>query len=534
MNGADVLVASLAREGVEIIFGLPGAQVMEVMDAIYRQKGMRWVSVRHEQAAAYMAYGYAHTRGKVGVAVVVPGPGALNTTAAIGTAYATSAPVLLISGQVESYNLGQKRGALHEVSEQADVFRPLTKWCHCVLKVGEIPGAVQKAMYYLRTGRPRPVELEVPLDIMQASDRVDTLEPEPVSLTEPEPDLVRAAANLLAGASRPVIWAGGGVITADASKELTLIAERLNAPIITTSEGKGAIPGKHPLSLGVLYHGRGPARVTFPQADVILAVGSRLFYPSSAPCPLREDQKLIQIDVDAEEVGRNHRVELGIVSDARVALNAILDMLPDINKSSWQPGELAEIKQAAAAELEEIAPLQRSLIRTIRNELREDAILVPGVTNVAYWSHLTYEVAQPRTYFAPSYFATLGYAFPTALGAKIGNPEKQVVALSGDGGFMFALSELATAVQERLNVVTLLFVDEAFGASLRDQQRRFDGRITGTRFQNPDFVRLAEAFGARGIRLTKPEELGDGLREALNEERPTVVEVPVPTMTTPF
>ena len=534
MSGGEALVSSLAREGVEIIFGLPGVQIMEALDALYRQHQVRWVSVRHEQTAAYMAYGYARTTGKVGVALVVPGPGALNTTAAIGTAYATSTPVLLVSGQIESYNLGQRRGALHEVVDQLGMFQTITKSCHRALSVEEIPEAVHQAMHHLKTGRPRPVELEIPWDIMDASAQVEMPEPEQILLPQPEPTQIQAAAQLLASASRPLILAGGGVITSDASKELTQLAERLNAPVITTPEGKGAIRGDHPLSLGACYYRFGPAQRTLPQADVILAVGSRLYLPRPAPWAFRQDQKLIQIDVDAEEVGRNQAVYLGVIADARTALSSLLEELPEKSKNTWQPKELEEIREEVVTEMEEIAPLQLSLLRTIRSELEEDAILVPGHTNTGYWSYLAYPVLQPRTYLTPSYFATLGYGFPTALGVKIGNPQRQVVLLIGDGGFMYALPELATAVQEGLNLVTLLFVDGAFGASLHDQQRRFGGRIIGTRFHNPDFARLAEAFGARGMKLSNPEELGEALRAALDENRPTVVEVPVPTMVAPF
>lgn len=534
MTGAEALAESLTREGTEVIFGLPGVQIMEALDAIYRRQSMRWVSVRHEQAAAFMAYGYARTTGKIGVAMVVPGPGALNATAALGTAYAASSPLLLISGQIESYNLGQRRGATHEIDDQLEVFRPLTKWCHRVLKVEEIPGMVHEAIRRMRTGRPRPVELEVPSDILLAKAEVTLPEPETVLPGQPDPTQIRSAARLLSLARRPVIWAGGGVIAADASGELTRLAEQLNAPVITTPEGKGAIRGDHPLSLGVCYWGPGPARYALPQADVILAVGSRLYLRPPLPGAFRPEQKLIQIDADPEEIGRNQTVQLGIPADARAALSALGPELPRDIGSTWQPGEIEKIRQAALGELEEVAPLQLALVRTIRAELKEDDILIPGVTNIAYWGHLTYPVLLPRTYLNSSYFATLGYAFPTALGAKTGNPQRKVVAICGDGGFMFAPQELATAVQEGLNVVAIVFVDQAFGASFYDQEHRFGSRVIGTRLHNPDFARLAEAMGARGIKLARPEELKEGLRAALGEDRPTVIEVPVPTMISPW
>ncbi len=534
MTGGEALVKSLAREGVEMVFGLPGVQIMGALDAFYSEKSIRWISVRHEQTTAYMAFGYARTTGKAGVAMVVPGPGALNTTAAIGTAFATSTPILLISGQVESYNLGKQHGALHEMEEQMEVFRPITKSCSRAMTVGEIPDAVRQAMYHLRTGRPRPVELEIPWDTMDGSGEVEIADSRQVPVTEPEPDRVREAAQLLASARKPVILAGGGVINSGAWKELTQLAEQLNAPVITSSEGKGAIGENHPLSLGAAYYNFGPSQMALPRADVVLAVGSRLYIIVPSILQFQKGQKLIQIDVDEEEIGRNQTVHLGITSDARAALSSLLKELPEKSKSTWRGEEIEEIRRAVMEEMEEAAPLQLSVLRTIRGELEEDAILVPGHTNTGYWSYLAYPVWRPLTYLTPSYFATLGYGFPTALGAKAGNPRKQVVVLSGDGGFMYALPELATAVQEGLNVVVLLFVDGAFGASLHDQQNRFKGRVIGTRFHNPDFARLAETFGARGVKLSGPEGLREALRAALKEKRPTVVEIPVPTLAAPF
>jgi acetolactate synthase-1/2/3 large subunit len=308
----------------------------------------------------------------------------------------------------------------------------------------------------------------------------------------------------------------------------------LNAPVITTPEGKGAIAGDHPLSLGVFYSGYGPVRWTFPQADVILAVGSRLYFTARAPVSIREDQRLIHIDVDPAEIGRNQTTHLGITSDARAALELILEALPEEGQSRWRSEELEQIKDKVRAQLEEVAPLQLSLIRTIREELATDDILIPGVNNVAYWGHLSYPVLKPRTYLNSAYFATLGYALPTALGAKIGHPDKHVVAICGDGGFMYSLADLATSVQEKANVVAIVFVDKAFGASLRDQRLRFEGRIVGTQFRDLDLTGVASALGARGMKLTGPDELGGALRKALDADVTTVIEVPVPTMATPF
>jgi len=531
INGAQALIESLADEGVEVLFGIPGVQVMDVLDAIYQQEKIRWVTVRHEQTAAFMAFGYARTTGRIGAALVVPGPGALNATAAVGTAYAASAPVLVISGQIESYNQGKNQGVLHEVDDQLEVFRPLTKWCHRVSAVGDIPVAVREAVSHLKSGRPRPVELEIPWDLWQATAEVETVRSEPAPAGPPNSKQVKEAARLLAGARRPLIWAGGGVVGSDAARELTDLAEHLNAPVLMTDEGKGAVPGSHPLVLGNHNFASNPA---LEQADVILVVGSRFFISPRLVWNPQPGQKIVRIDIDPDEMARGWPVEVGIVADARITIAAVMDELPEATKSQWRADELEKIKAKVTAKLEEKAPIPMALVRILHDVLGDDGILIPGVTNLGYWCNLAYPVARPRNYLTSSYFATLGYAFPTALGAKTGNPERPVVALSGDGGFLYAAPELATAVQEGLNVVTVVMADGALGACLRIQQQRLDNRVLGTRLNNPDFVRLAESFGARGIKLSHHEELKDGLRSALAENGPVVIEVPVPTMNMPW
>ena len=535
MSGAQALVRSLARHGVEVVFGLPGVQIMDVFDALYDEPGIRMVLTRHEQATTYMADGYARTTGKPGVALVVPGPGALNATAGLGTAYATSSPVLLVSGQIESYNLGQNRGALHEIGEQLDVFKHLTKWCGRSDTVNEIPGMVRNAFREMSSGRPRPVEIEIPWDVLPMTDQIELPEPEGPGKQQPEPGLIREAAQLLAGASRPLIWAGGGTRDAAVSTELLDLAVALNAPVITTPEGKGAIPENSPLSLGSFYYAHGPGHIALPQADVILAVGSRMMFTPNVPWGIQSHQKVVQIDADPEELGRNIPATVGIAADARLGVQALLAELGGRTRASqWTETEISAIRQQADREIREMAPLQVEIIETIRHELDDDAIMVAGTTDIGYWSHLAYPVLAPRSYLTSSYFATLGYAFPTALGAKVGNPGRQVVATTGDGGFGYASSELATAVQEGINVVTLVFNNEMLGASHHDQQQRFGGRVIGTRLHNPDFAQLAEVYGAVGVRLDSHEGLGDALRDALRANLPVVIEVPIPNLAPPF
>ena len=535
ITGAHALIQSLAREGVEVVFGLPGVHIMEAFDALYEQPGIRLITVRHEQSAAYMADGYARTTGKVGVALVVPGPGALNAAAAVGTAYATSSPVLLISGQVNTANLGQNLGALHEVDDQLDLFRPITKWNARTTRPEEVPNLVHLAMQQVLDGRPRPVEIEVPWDVLPATAETELLEREGVVKQSPDPARVKEAAELLAKAERPLIWAGGGCREADITTELAELAEALNAPVITTPEGKGAIPENHPLSLGVFYYGHGPAYYSLPQADVILAVGSRMNLNPQTPWSVKPDQTIIRIDADPEEMARNLPPHVGLVADARLGVAELLAELGGTGKASqWEAGELANIRRETDEDLRRLAPLQLEIIETIRRELDDDAIMVAGTTEVAYWGHLAFPVLAPRSYLTSSYFATLGYAFPTALGAKVGNPQRQVVATSGDGGFMYASSELSTAVQEGINVVTLVFNNGLLGASRADQMNRYQGRTIGTELHNPDFAQLAEVYGALGIKLADHRELGPALNDALRANRPAVIEIPLPNLRPPF
>ena len=535
MTGAQALTRSLIREGVEVVFALPGVQIMEAFNALYDEPSLRLVLVRHEQSAAYMADGYARTTGKPGVAMVVPGPGALNATAALGTAFASSTPVMLISGQIESYNLGANRGALHEIGEQLDVFKHLTKWCERSIENSEIPTMVHRAFQQLTTGRPRPVEIEIPWDILPGQSEIELLEREVHPKVRPEPSDIKSAVDALARAERPLIWVGGGAREANLSPELLEFAQALNAPVITTPEGKGAFPDNNILSLGTVYNGHGPGHHVVPQSDVILAIGTRMHMVPKVEWSPQPHQILIQIDADPEEVGRNIPATIGIAADGRLALQDLLSELGGKTRTSnWTPQELESIRNTTTEEIRAMAPLQVEIIETIRKELNDDAIMVSGTTEIGYWSHLAFPVLSPRSYLTSSYFATLGYAFPTALGAKVGNPDRQVVATSGDGGFGYASSELATAVQENLNVVTILFNNESYGASYADQQNRYGGRVIGTRIHNPDYAKLAESYGASGLKLSRHQELGPNLRDALRANGPVLIEVPIPNLIPPF
>ena len=536
MTGGEAVVESLKREGVEYLFSIPGVQIMGIFDALYGEKDLHLVVVRHEQSALYMADGYARVTGKPGVGLVVPGPGVQNALAALGTAYACSSPVLLLAGQIESKDLGKDGGALHEVNDQLDMVRPVTKWCRRVMKVEGIPGAIHEAMGQMRTGRPRPTEVEIPWDTLRSAGEVVFSPAEPIPPQKPNPQNVRRAAELLARAEKPLIWAGGGSIVSDSSAEMKDLAEMLGAPVATTAQGKGVIPENHPLSLGGAYYGFGPVRWAMSKADVVLTVGTRITWQQGRPSTaLRSPQKLIQIDADSSMIGKNYPAEVALVADARAGLGALAEEVRKmkVNRGRWSSGELEEFRKNHRNWLRERAPLQCQIIENIRKELADDAIFVCGVTNMGYWSNLAFEVRRPRTFITSSYFATLGFSFPTALGAKIAAPHRQVVCVVGDGGFLYACAELATAVRYGINLVTIVFNDQAYGSTKSDQLVNFRGRTVGTELTNPDFAKMAEVFGARGLKAT-PEELGRVLREALGCNRPVVIEVPVPTLIAPF
>ncbi len=532
MSGAQALARQLRSEGVDTVFALPGVQMMAAFDAMFElQNDIRLVQTRHEQATTYMADGYAKVTGKVGVAMVVPGPGALNAAAGLGTAYASSSPVLLISGQIESTALGKRQGQLHEIEDQLDVFKPITKWNHRVTRVEEIPGAVHESMRQLKTGRPRPVELEIPPDTLAATGDVDIIEPEEYPRASGSQSDIERAAQLLAGARKPAIIAGGGSIISGASKELMELAEFIQAPVMTTNQGKGIIPEDHELAIGVNYYVLGPANKVVPESDVILAVGSRLLMGG---VELTDAQKLIHIDADSDELGKNHTTEIGIQADAKEALSQLLQRLRAISApKESRRGEIEGYRDAFRRELRELAPEQLSIVETIRNEMDDDAIMVSGVTNIGYWGYLGHKTTHPRTFLTSSYFGTLGYAFPTALGAKIALPDRQVVVTCGDGGFMYSPQELSTAVRYGINLVALVFNNKAYGASQWDQTHRYGERFIGTDLHNPDFVKLAESFGAVGMR-TDVDGLGASVKEALSANSPVLLEVDVPVMMAPF
>ena len=529
MTGGQALVKSLYREGVRVVFGLPGVQLYHAMDAFYDEPGIRFITTRHEQATAYMADGYARAGGGVGTALVVPGPGLLNATAALSTAYAASSPVLMVSGQIERDLIGVNRGMLHEVDDQLDLVRPVTKWAQRALDPAEVPEMVHQAFHHLKNGRPRPVEIEIPPETLAETADVELPEPEAPRPLAPDAGRIAEAARMLAAADNPLIWAGGGAVASGASDALRRLAEHLQAPVIVTAEGKGVISDRHPLSLGSLWLRNDPVAGPDSAHDLVLAVGTRLAFPAWLG-----GQPVIQIDADAEELGRNYANTYGVHGDARRSLEALLEATAALAPARAD-GSAAAAAMRAQREAARIAvEPQESYLAAVRAALPDDGILVAGMTQLGYYSRAYFPVYQPRTFITSSYSGNLGYAYPTALGAKVAQPDRAVVALSGDGGFLYNSQEMATAVQYNINAVVVVFNDNAYGNVLRDQRNRFAGRAIGADLHNPDFLKLAEAYGVKGVQAGSPEALESALRECLAHDGPSLIEVPVGPMPTPF
>jgi acetolactate synthase-1/2/3 large subunit len=526
MTGGEALVKQLYREGTRVVFGLPGVQLYGVLAALRDEPGIRFIQTRHEQATSYMADGYARAGATFGTALVVPGPGLLNASAGLSTAYAASSPVLMIAGQVPKHQIGKNIGVLHEVNDQLDAIAPVTKWRRRVLEVADVARAAHEAVEQLRTGRPRPVELEMPPETMEDEGEVELLEPSrAVRPAAPKPDIDRAAEMLLA-ASRPVIYAGGGVHLSGCHDVLAAVADYLQAGVIQSAEGKGAVSDGGDLSLGAAIWSQSVLKKYLESADVVLVVGSRLAL--AAPKP---EQQLIQLDMDPEEVGRNHKKTVGLVGDARATLAELLERLrasapPRSSRKAEREALRAEIAASMTQEP------NTSILKSLRAGTPEDAVVIAGMTQMGYYTRPFWPVYQPRTYLTSSYSGNLGYEYPTALGAKVACPKRPVVAICGDGGFLYNAQELATAVQQRINVVAVVFNDNAYGNVARDLDEAWGGSF-GAELHNPDFMKLADAYGLAGLRAKSPTEVGALVRDAIQWDRPALIEVPVGRMSRP-
>jgi acetolactate synthase I/II/III large subunit len=527
MSGGDAVVRSILGHGVSSIYCLPGVQSDHLFNAMFDAgDALQVVHTRHEQGAAYMALGASLATGKPAVYSVVPGPGFLNSTAALVTAYSTGARVLALIGQIPSRTIGKGHGLLHEIPDQIGILRKLTKWTERMERPQDGSRLVAQAFRELNSGRPRPVGLELPPDILAAKVETELLPPLASDLELPlDEDVIARAAGLLAKAECPVIFVGGGAL--ESADDVRALAERLSAPVVAYRRGKGILDERHPLSQ-VLPGGH----ALWAKADVVLAVGTRLQIPVSA-WGTDDKLKIIKIDIDPAELDRLRKPEIGLVGHSTAVLRRLTEHLAHLQPRPERVAQSRALKERIAAEVAVLAP-QLAYLRAIRDVLPDDGVVIDELTQVGYAARSCYETRKPRTFISSGYQGTLGWGVATALGAKHALGDTPVVALSGDGGFMFNVQELATAVRHRIPVVIILFNDSAYG-NVRNMQKSMHGnRVIGSDLANPDFMKLADSFGIGGHRVSNPEGLRRALEGSLAASEPAIIEVPVGDMPSPW
>jgi acetolactate synthase-1/2/3 large subunit len=521
-SGGEAIVSGLVAHGVDTVFGLPGAQIYGLFDA-FQQAQLKVIGARHEQACGYMAYGYARSSGRPGVFSVVPGPGVLNAGAALLTAYGSNEPVLCLTGQVPTQYLGKGRGHLHEMPDQLATLRSFVKWADRIEYPDAAPTLVSRAFQEMLSGRRGPVALEMPWDVF--TQRADTGVAKPFELfpaPQPDTERVKAAATLIASSKTPMIFVGSGAI--HARDEILELAELIDAPVVAFRSGRGIVSNAHELGLTMAAAYR-----LWPHTDLMIGVGSRMELPTMFRWPFRPDGlRSVRIDIDPSEM-RRFTPDAPVIADAQAGTR---ELLAAVRKAGYTKtsGRRAAIREASAAALREIQKVQPQMayLNILREVLPHNAIVTDELSQVGFTSWYGFPVYEPRTFITSGYQGTLGSGFPTALGAKVAHPDRPVVAITGDGGFMFGVQELATAVQFNIGVVTLVFNNNAYGNVRRDQRERFDGRVVASDLVNPDFVKLAESFGVAAARVTSPDHFRPALEKALAHGGPCLIDIEVP------
>jgi acetolactate synthase-1/2/3 large subunit len=522
-SGGEAIVNGLVAHGVDTVFGLPGAQIYGLFDA-FHQAQLKVIGARHEQACGYMAYGYARSSGRPGVFSVVPGPGVLNAGAAMLTALGSNEPVLCLTGQVPTAFLDRGRGHLHEMPNQLATLRTFVKWAERIEYPDIAPAMVSRAFQEMMSGRRGPVALEMPWDIFTQRADVAAAKPlDPLPAPQPDTDRIKAAASLIAGSKTPMIFVGSGAI--HASEEVLELAEMIDAPVVAFRSGRGIVSNAHELGLTMAAAYR-----LWPKTDLMIGIGTRLELATMSRWPFQPDGlKSIRIDIDPSEM-RRYAPNVAVIADSKAGTRELAAAVrkTGYSKTTSRRAEIREATTAAHAEIQKIQP-QMAYLNILREVLPSNAIVTDELSQVGFASWYGFPIYEPRTFVTSGYQGTLGSGFPTALGAKVANPDRPVVAITGDGGFMFAVQELATAVQFNIGVVTLVFNNNAYGNVRRDQRERFDGRVVASDLINPDFVTLAESFGVKASRVTSPDHFRPALEKALAHGGPSLVAIEVPT-----
>jgi acetolactate synthase-1/2/3 large subunit len=526
---AEAIVAGLIAHGLDTIYALPGVQNDQLFDALFgSSERIRTIHTRHEQGAAYMALGAALATGKPQATAVVPGPGLLNASAALLTAYSMNAPVLALVGQIPDQDIGRRLGHLHEIDDQLGILQRVVGHAKRVPGPEKASRMVAEAFRAMATGRPGPAALECGINVWGRKGDVTAQKPLPVRQRAIDEDALRDAARRLGAAKRPMIVVGGGA--QDASDEVTLLAEMLQAPVLCGfRRGQGVLDARNPLSVTLPL-----GRELWGEADVVLAVGTRLYFQHSM-WGVDDDLAIIAVNADPAEPGKRRAPAVSLIGDAAPILRRLLDLLPAHNAS--RASRTDEMNERHAKWNGRLAKLdqQIAILRAIRDELPEDGIFVDEVTQVGFAARLAFPVYRPRTFLSPGYQDNLGWGFATALGAQDARRDVPVLSINGDGGFMYTANELATAVRHRIPLVAVVFADGNFGNVRRIQQEDYGNRVIASDLANPDFVKFGESFGVASERVRSPEELRGALRRGFaRRDGPTLIEMPVGPMPSPW
>jgi len=533
MSGSQALIKALEKEKVKVIFGLPGGQIMPVYDALLESK-MRHVLARHEQSAAHMADGYARASNNVGVCMATSGPGATNLVTGIATAYLDSSPVVAITGQVPTPQIGL------DSFQEADIIgvsTPITKYNFQPRSVKDVPGTVRTAFFIASSGRPGPVLIDLPRDVQTESDEIEFTGKSNARgyIPSVDPDLykIKKAAEMILDSKRPFILAGGGIRISNAFKQLQELAELLLAPVGTSLMGKGCFPENHPLSLGLVgMHGAREANKIVMESDVLLAIGSRFSDRTTGKldgfCP---DTKVIHIDIDATEIGKNRRVDLAIVSSADKALSLLNEALKETSakkRTSWSK-RIKEVREAVNSNKQstkELSPPR--ILKELRKILPLDSIVTTEVGQNQMWAALNFKAIKPRTFISSGGFGCMGYGFPAAIGAKVAKPDVPVVDIAGDGSFRMTENSLSTSVDEDIPVIVVILNNQMLGMVAQWQRLFFGHRYSAVELHKiPDFVKLTKSYGAEGVRVNSLKEFSSAVKKAMNTPVTTIIDVPI-------
>ncbi|MFO1099445.1 MAG: thiamine pyrophosphate-binding protein [Xanthobacteraceae bacterium] len=528
MTTAEATVAALLAHDITTLYGLPGVHNDHLFDALFKASDrIRVVHTRHEQGAGLMALGAALATGRPQAYAVVPGPGLLNTGTALLTAYAMNAPVLALIGQIPDADIGRGLGHLHEIRDQAGIISRLVDFSARIRSPEEASGLVAQAIHAMASGRPGPAALECAMNVWGRAGEVDHCPPREPSPPEINEEAARLAAKTLGAAKNPMIVCGGG--TLDASAEVTLLSDMLQAPVLAYRRGRGVLDSRNPLSVTMPL-----GRDLWREADVVLAVGTRLL-TQLRQWGVDDDIAIIRVDADPDEPARLHPPAAALIGDAGPILRRIIDLLPAHNAKRPSRHDEMTSRQAHWAErLQKLAP-QLAFLAAIRAELPENGIFVDEVTQLGFVSRIAMPVYRPRTFISPGFQDPLGWGYATALGVQHACPATPVVSINGDGGFLFTANELATAVLHRIPLVAIVFADGSFGNVRRIQEEHYGNRLIACDLANPDFVRFAESFGAAAERVRTPDDLRAALRRGFaRTDMPTVIEVPVGPFPSPW